>query len=97
MPRKQEQENARAEVAEVAPNILRMQLPIRMPGLGHVNCYALIDDKGGYAALAAHYHGLETGPRAFAFPCIALLPRPRESNIVHRIRPATGILPSAPC
>jgi glyoxylase-like metal-dependent hydrolase (beta-lactamase superfamily II) len=46
VPRKQEQENARAEVTEVAPNILRMQLPIRMPGLGHVNCYALIDDEG---------------------------------------------------
>src|SRR5436190_1532225 len=23
-----------------------MQLPLRMPGLGHVNCYALEDDKG---------------------------------------------------
>jgi glyoxylase-like metal-dependent hydrolase (beta-lactamase superfamily II) len=46
MPRRQEQEDARAEVTEVAPNVLRMQLPIRMPGLGHVNCYALVDDEG---------------------------------------------------
>ncbi|HEY8156971.1 MAG TPA: MBL fold metallo-hydrolase [Myxococcota bacterium] len=46
MARRQEQEAARPEVAEVAPNVLRMQLPIRMPGLGHVNCYAILDAKG---------------------------------------------------
>lgn len=44
--RKQEQEPARAEITELAPNVLRMELPIRMPGLGHVNCYALLDDEG---------------------------------------------------
>jgi len=33
-------------VTEVGPGILRMQLPIRMPGLGHVNCYALLDGRG---------------------------------------------------
>ena len=31
---------------EVAPGILRMQLPLQMPGLGHVNCYALEDERG---------------------------------------------------
>ncbi|MDY7104568.1 MAG: MBL fold metallo-hydrolase [Actinomycetota bacterium] len=31
---------------EMAPGILRIQLPISMPGLGHVNCYALEDDRG---------------------------------------------------
>jgi glyoxylase-like metal-dependent hydrolase (beta-lactamase superfamily II) len=46
MARRQEQEAAQPEVAEVAPNVLRMQLPIRMPGLGHVNCYAILDQKG---------------------------------------------------
>ncbi len=46
MAQRQEQEVARTEVTEVAPNILRMQLPIRMPGLGHVNMYALLDDRG---------------------------------------------------
>jgi hypothetical protein len=46
MARKQEQEPARREITEVAPNVLRMELPIRMPGLGHVNCYALLDDNG---------------------------------------------------
>ncbi len=46
MATRQEQEVARTEVAEVAPGILRMQLPIRLPGLGHVNMYALLDDRG---------------------------------------------------
>src|SRR3954452_6061550 len=45
-PPKQEQEPASTEVTEVAPNILRLQLPISMPGLGHVNTYALEDDDG---------------------------------------------------
>src|SRR5262245_38276096 len=44
--RRQEQEPASDEITEVGPNILRMQLPISMPGLGHVNCYALEDAKG---------------------------------------------------
>ncbi len=44
--RKQEQEPASEEVTEVAPGVLRMMLPISMPGLGHVNCYALEDDQG---------------------------------------------------
>ena len=46
MARRQEQEEARTEVTEVAPDVLRMQLPIQMPGLGHVNCYALVDGEG---------------------------------------------------
>jgi glyoxylase-like metal-dependent hydrolase (beta-lactamase superfamily II) len=43
---KQEQEPAREEITEVAPGVLRMQLPIAFTGLGHVNCYALEDDRG---------------------------------------------------
>ncbi|MFQ5417643.1 MAG: MBL fold metallo-hydrolase, partial [Myxococcota bacterium] len=46
MARRQEQEEARTDVTEVAPNVLRMELPIRMPGLGHVNCYAIVDGEG---------------------------------------------------
>jgi glyoxylase-like metal-dependent hydrolase (beta-lactamase superfamily II) len=46
MAMRQEAERATTEVTEVAPGILRMQLPIMMPGLGHVNCYALEDEKG---------------------------------------------------
>ena len=45
-PHRQEQEPAQREISEVAPNVLRMQLPIRMPGLGHVNMYALLDERG---------------------------------------------------
>ena len=45
-PKKQEQEPASTEVTEVAPNVLRSQLPVFLPGLGHVNCYFLQDDKG---------------------------------------------------
>ncbi|MEE2662621.1 MAG: MBL fold metallo-hydrolase [Myxococcota bacterium] len=46
MAKKQEQEPARREISEVAKNVLRMELPIRLPGLRHVNCYALVDDDG---------------------------------------------------
>jgi glyoxylase-like metal-dependent hydrolase (beta-lactamase superfamily II) len=45
-PPKSEQEPASSELEEIAPNIVRMQLPIDMPGLGHVNCYILEDDRG---------------------------------------------------
>ncbi|HEX4867247.1 MAG TPA: MBL fold metallo-hydrolase [Acidimicrobiales bacterium] len=44
--RRQEQEQATTEVTEVAPNVLRTQLPISLPGLGHVNCYLLQDERG---------------------------------------------------
>ena len=45
-PRRQEQEEASLEITEVAPGILRLQLPISLPGLGHVNTYALEDGDG---------------------------------------------------
>ncbi|MEO6122501.1 MAG: MBL fold metallo-hydrolase [Ilumatobacteraceae bacterium] len=45
-PRKQEQEPATEEITEVAPGVLRSELPIDLPGLGHVNCYLLEDDRG---------------------------------------------------
>ncbi len=45
-PRRQEQEPATTEIEEIAPGVLRSQLPIDMPGLGHVNCYILEDDRG---------------------------------------------------
>ena len=43
---RQEQEPARTDVTEVGSGVLRMQLPISMPGLGHVNMYGLVDDRG---------------------------------------------------
>ena len=45
-PHKQEQEDASTEITEVAHGILRSQLPIAMPGLGHVNCCLLEDEHG---------------------------------------------------
>ena len=45
-PPKQEQELASEEITEVAPGVLRAQLPINLPGLGHVNCYILEDERG---------------------------------------------------
>lgn len=44
--RRQEQDPASTEVSEVAPGVLRAQLPIEFTGLGHVNCYVLPDDRG---------------------------------------------------
>jgi glyoxylase-like metal-dependent hydrolase (beta-lactamase superfamily II) len=43
---RQEQEDAQPEVTEVAPGILRAQIPIQFTGLGHVNCYLLEDASG---------------------------------------------------
>ena len=45
-PLRQEQEDASEEITEVAPGILRLQLPVHFTGLGHVNCWALEDDRG---------------------------------------------------
>jgi glyoxylase-like metal-dependent hydrolase (beta-lactamase superfamily II) len=47
-PPKQEQQPASDEITEVAPGVLRLQLPIALPGLGHVNTYA-IEDGDGFA------------------------------------------------
>ena len=43
---KQEQEPATDEITEIAPGVLRTQLPVELPGLGHVNCYLLEDERG---------------------------------------------------
>jgi glyoxylase-like metal-dependent hydrolase (beta-lactamase superfamily II) len=45
-PVKQEQEPASTGVTEIGPDVLRLQLPIQMPGLGHVNTYVLVDERG---------------------------------------------------
>lgn len=44
--RREEREPARPEITEIAPDVLRSQLPISLPGLGHVNCYFLTDSRG---------------------------------------------------
>ena len=38
--------DASPEIVEVVPGILRLQLPIDFTGLGHVNTYALEDERG---------------------------------------------------
>ena len=43
---RQEQLAAEDDAREVAPGVVRIQLPIMLPGLGHVNCYVLEDDRG---------------------------------------------------
>ena len=43
---RQERQPASEEVTEVAPGVVRIQLPIALPGLGHVNCYAFEDADG---------------------------------------------------
>lgn len=43
---RQESEEAQEEVTEVVAGVLRMQLPVPFAGLGHVNCYALPDERG---------------------------------------------------
>jgi glyoxylase-like metal-dependent hydrolase (beta-lactamase superfamily II) len=45
-PTREEQRPPRPEIDEVAPGILRLQLPISFPGLGHVNCYLMEDERG---------------------------------------------------
>ena len=30
----------------MAPGVLRSQLPVNLPGIGHVNCYLLTDERG---------------------------------------------------
>ncbi len=43
---KQEQLAPLGDATEVAPGVLRVQLPIALPGLGHVNCYVIEDERG---------------------------------------------------
>ena len=43
---RQEKQPASDEIVEVAPGVIRLQLTIALPGLGHVNCYALEDERG---------------------------------------------------
>jgi len=45
-PEKSERRKPDDVAEEVAPGILRIMLPIDLPGLGHVNCYALEDAEG---------------------------------------------------
>ena len=60
-PPRQEREPATEEITEIAPGVLRSQLPVHLPGIGHVNCYLLEDERG----VAVVDPGLP-GPASFA-------------------------------
>lgn len=45
-PVRQEHLPASPDVTEVAPGVLRLQLPIQLPGLAHINTYAIIGPTG---------------------------------------------------
>ena len=45
-PPRQEREPAGTDITEIAPGVLRTQLPVNLPGIGHVNCYLLEDERG---------------------------------------------------
>jgi glyoxylase-like metal-dependent hydrolase (beta-lactamase superfamily II) len=70
---KQEQRRADDEIVEVAPGILRAQLPIEFTGLGHVNCY-LLEDRDGVAIVdpglpgPTSYKALRSRLRHAGFP-----------------------------
>lgn len=56
---KQEKELASDEITEVAPGVLRMQLPMAFTGLGHVNTYAL-EGPDGFALVDPGLPGKDT-------------------------------------
>ena len=95
----QEQEPAPEDVTEVAPGILRVQLPIAMPGLGHVNCYVLEDERGvaivdpGHARARSRWQALATGCAA---PGSALKRRPHGRRHPLPPRPLRRRRPAAP-
>ncbi|MDQ3757827.1 MAG: MBL fold metallo-hydrolase [Actinomycetota bacterium] len=77
---KQEQEPAGDDITEPAPGVLRLQLPIDMPGLGHVNAYALPDERG--AALVDPGLPLKSSYRALRRRLADAGIRPRDVHTV---------------
>jgi glyoxylase-like metal-dependent hydrolase (beta-lactamase superfamily II) len=80
-PRKQEQEDASEEITEVAPGVLRLQLPIQFTGLGHVNCYAL-EDENGFALVDPGLPGPTSWAALFATLERAEIPVQRVHTVV---------------
>ena len=70
-----------ADVTEVAPGVLRCQLPIDMPGLGHVNCYVLEDERG-VALVDPGLPGKATFPELTARLASAGIPLARVHTVV---------------
>jgi glyoxylase-like metal-dependent hydrolase (beta-lactamase superfamily II) len=80
-PRRQEQERATEEITEVAPGVLRMQLPIDMPGLGHVNCYVL-EDGDGFALVDPGLPGPEPYDALLGRLALAGIPLARVHTVI---------------
>jgi glyoxylase-like metal-dependent hydrolase (beta-lactamase superfamily II) len=100
-PVRQEKLPPEAEAVEVAPGVIRVQLTIAMPGLGHVNCYVL-PDENGFALVDPGLPGpgpwkeLTTRLTAAGFPirrCHTVLithSHPDHFGAAERIRAETG-------
>jgi glyoxylase-like metal-dependent hydrolase (beta-lactamase superfamily II) len=100
-PPKEEAQDADPTVTEVAPGILRMQLPISIPGLGHTNCYAMEDDRGftvvdpglpgpaSWTALADRLGQLDAEPRHI-HTVVCTHSHPDHYGGAHQIREETG-------
>lgn len=100
-PRREEQEPASTEITEVAPGVLRSQLPISLPGLGHVNCYLLEDGDGvalvdpglpskeSYAALLARLRTAGV-PLKRVHTVVVTHSHPDHFGGAHRLRAETG-------
>ena len=80
-PAKQEQQRASDEVVEVAPGVLRLQLPISMPGLGHVNTYAM-EDADGIAVVDPGIPGKESWAALLSRMDAAGLPLKRVHTVL---------------
>lgn len=79
--RKQEQEPASDDITEVAPGVLRMMLPLSLPGLRHVNCYAL-EDENGFALVDPGLPGAESWAALMARLDSAGIPLRRIHTVV---------------
>ena len=79
--RRQEAQPALDEITEVAPGILRLQLPIELPGLGHVNCYAL-EDSNGFALVDPGLPGERPWQALVAKLAQAAIPMRRVHSVV---------------
>jgi glyoxylase-like metal-dependent hydrolase (beta-lactamase superfamily II) len=80
-PEKQEKRPASDQVTEVAPGVLRMQLPVSIPGLGHVNAY-LLEDERGATVVDAGMPGQDTWTALTARLADAQVPLGRVHTVV---------------
>jgi glyoxylase-like metal-dependent hydrolase (beta-lactamase superfamily II) len=78
---KQEQEEASEEITEVAPGVLRIQLPMAFTGLGHVNTYAL-EGPDGVALVDPGLPGKDTARVLRARLQAAGIPLARVTEVV---------------